>query len=169
MTNPPHSPPPRRDPAPIDAPNPSSGTRATVLSVTPAVQIPLSEFEFTYARSSGPGGQNVNKVNSKATLRWNLIGSPSLPEAVRQRFLKRYGSRVTSEGELLITSQRYRDQPRNIEDCLEKLRELLALAAVPPTPRKKTKPTRGSKERRLRDKRVQTTRKEQRRRPRLEE
>jgi ribosome-associated protein len=140
-----------------------------MLIVTPTVQIPLSEFEFTYTRSSGPGGQNVNKVNSKAALRWKIATSPTLPEAVRQRFLERYGSRVTSEGDLIITSQRYRDQPRNVEDCLEKLREMLAIAATPPVRRRKTKPTRGSQERRLKEKRVQTSRKEQRRRPRSDE
>ena len=93
-----------------------------MLIVNSRLQIPLSEFEFTYVRSSGPGGQNVNKVNSKALLRWPVIRSASLPPDVRERFLRRFASRLTTEGELLINSQRYRDQGRNADDCLEKLR-----------------------------------------------
>jgi ribosome-associated protein len=71
-----------------------------MLSVTPRIQIPLDEFEFTYARSGGPGGQNVNKVNSKAILRWNLVGSPALPDDVRERFLETFGTRVLATGEV---------------------------------------------------------------------
>jgi ribosome-associated protein len=131
--------------------------------VAPHIQIPPAEFEFTYARSSGPGGQNVNKVNSKAVLRWQATKSPSLPEAVRTRFLAKYGSRLTGDGELLITSERYRDQPRNIDDCLEKLREMLLSVAVAPKKRKKTKPSRASKERRLDSKKRDSTKKQNRR------
>ena len=120
-----------------------------MLIVTPQLRIPLAEFEFQFARSGGPGGQNVNKVNSKAVLRWSVRNSPSLPEAVRERFLRKYGSRVTTGGDLLVTSQRFRDAPRTASDCLEKLRALLAGVARPPKPRRPTRPTRGSKERRL--------------------
>lgn len=133
--------------------------------VNDRIQVPDDEFELTYTRSSGPGGQNVNKVNSRATLRWPAVASASLPADIRERFLKRYASRLTSEGELLISSQRYRDQPRNIEDCFEKLREMLLAVAVPPTRRRATKPSRGSKERRLQDKRVKSQRKDQRKIP----
>ncbi|HEY2837569.1 MAG TPA: alternative ribosome rescue aminoacyl-tRNA hydrolase ArfB [Pirellulales bacterium] len=136
-----------------------------MLVVSPRVRVPQSEFEFSYARSSGPGGQNVNKVNSKATLRWPVTRSPSLPEDVRQRFLARFGSRLTSEGELLVTSQRYRDQPRNIADCLEKLQAMLLAVATPPTPRRKTRPTRASGERRLQGKRATGEKKQNRRAP----
>jgi ribosome-associated protein len=135
------------------------------LSVNSRLRIPLAEFEFTFARSSGPGGQNVNKVNSKALLRWPIRTSPSLPQAVRDRFLGKYGNRVTSEGDLLISSQRYRDQGRNVDDCLEKLRTMLAEVASPPVRRKRTKPTRGSIERRLQTKRQQSARKQGRQRP----
>lgn len=140
-----------------------------MLTVNSRLQIPLAEFEFTYARSSGPGGQNVNKVNSKATLRWGVRGSPSLPDEVRQRFLTAYGSRVTNEGDILIVSQRYRDQAKNIDDCLEKLREMLSAVAVAPRKRRPTKPTRGSKERRLKDKRASAARKQNRGKPGREE
>jgi ribosome-associated protein len=138
-------------------------TPPTALMVNSRLRIPLDEFEFSYARSSGPGGQNVNKVNSKALLRWPVRTSPSLPEAVRQRFLSRYGNRVTTEGDLLISSQRFRDQSRNVEDCLEKLREMLVEAAVAPVRRKRTRPTRGSIQRRLDSKRRKSEKKQGRR------
>lgn len=140
-----------------------------MLVVTPRLQIPLAEFEFSYARSSGPGGQNVNKVNSKATLRWGVRGSPSLPDDVRERFLTAYGTRVTTEGDLLVVSQRFRDQAKNIDDCLEKLREMLAAVATAPRKRRATRPTRGSKERRLKDKRASSARKQFRGKPGREE
>lgn len=133
------------------------------LTVNSRLRIPLAEFEFTFARSSGPGGQNVNKVNSKALLRWPIRTSPTLPEAVRGRFLEKHGNRVTTEGDLLISSQRYRDQGRNVEDCLEKLRVMLAEAAAPPVRRKRTKPSRGSIERRLQSKRIRSDKKQGRR------
>ena len=134
-----------------------------MLVVNDHLQIPLSELTFTFSRSGGPGGQNVNKVASKATLRWDVAGSPSLPPAVRQRFEQRYASRLTVEGELLITSQRYRDQGRNIADCLEKLRTMLAEVARPPKPRRPTKPSKASRQRRLTGKRKQSEKKTQRR------
>ena len=131
--------------------------------VSRQLQIPLAEFEITFTRSSGPGGQNVNKVNSKAVLRWAVGRSPSLPEAVRERFLQKYANRLTNEGELLVTSQRYRDAPRNSQDCLEKLRTMLLGAVHPPKHRRATRPTRGSVERRLQGKRRQSTAKQNRR------
>ncbi len=133
------------------------------LMVTPRLRIPLAEFEFGFARCSGPGGQYVNKVNSKALLRWPILASPSLPEVVRERFRQRFGNRITTEGDLLITSQRYRDQARNVDDCLEKLRAMLASAAAPPMRRKRTKPSRGSIERRLGEKRRRSEKKQARR------
>lgn len=124
----------------------------SALIVSPHIHIPERELEISFARSSGPGGQNVNKVNSKAVLRWNVTHSPSLPEAVRERFLARFASRVTAMGDVVLTSDRFRDQGRNTEDCIEKLRELLMAVAHPPKQRKRTKPTRASRERRLRAK-----------------
>jgi ribosome-associated protein len=135
------------------------------LFVTPNLRIPLDEFSFTFARSGGPGGQNVNKVNSKAVLRWRVLESPSLDERVRLRFVEQNRHRITEAGELVLTSQRFRDQPRNIDDCYDKLRELLGRAAVQPKRRRPTKPTAGSRRRRLNDKRSRSATKQLRRRP----
>lgn len=134
-----------------------------MLVVSARVSIPLEEFRFAYMRSSGPGGQNVNKVSSRATLRWNVVGSPSLPDDVKARFLSAYASRITQAGEILISSQRFRDQRKNIDDCHEKLREMLAAVAPTPKVRKKRKPSRGAKERRLQDKRALAAKKQNRR------
>jgi ribosome-associated protein len=136
-----------------------------MLVVNPRLKIPLREFQFSFARSSGPGGQNVNKVSTKATLRWPVLTSPSLPEPVRERFFLRYRRRITAEGELVITSQRFRDAGRNVADCLEKLRKMLADVAVTPKRRKTTKPTRASVERRLEQKRKHSRKKRLRRKP----
>ena len=96
-------------------------------------------------------------------LRWAVSRSPALPEAVRERFLQKYANRLTTEGELLVTSQRYRDAPRNSQDCLEKLRAMLLGVAHPPKRRRATRPTRGSVERRLQGKRRQSAAKQNRR------
>jgi len=134
-----------------------------MLVVNSRLKIPLKEFQFTFARSSGPGGQNVNKVNTKALLRWPVVASPTLPEAVRRRLLEKQHRRVTAEGDLLITSQRFRDAGRNVADCLEKLRTMLAEAAIVPKRRRPTKPTRASQRRRLDAKGRQSQKKQQRR------
>lgn len=124
-----------------------------MLDINDRIRIPEEEFSWSFVRSGGPGGQNVNKVASKAVLRWNLTASPSVPDDVKSRLRERLHQRITNEGDLLITSQRYRDQDRNRLDCLEKLREMLRAAAVTPKARRKTKPSRGSHERRLENKR----------------
>jgi ribosome-associated protein len=133
-----------------------------MLTITPHLQIPLREFEFTFARSSGPGGQNVNKVNTKAQLRWPVTSSSSLPEPVRQRVLAKCRRQVTTSGDLLIVSQRFRDAGRNAADCLEKLRRILVEAAVPARPRKPTRPTRASVHRRIEGKRRLSQKKQRR-------
>jgi ribosome-associated protein len=134
------------------------------LRINSQLAIPRRELRFTFVRSSGPGGQNVNKVASKAVLRWDVRNSTSLSEAVRGRFLTRAARQINDRGELVLTSQRYRDQGRNIDDCLEKLRALVLAAVPPPKRRKKTKPTRASKEQRLVQKRA-TAEKKRRRTP----
>jgi ribosome-associated protein len=136
-----------------------------MLEVTQRIRIPLNEFQWSFVRSGGPGGQNVNKVASKAVLRWDAVNSPSLPDEVRTRFLSQQKHRVTNSGELIVTSQRYRDQERNRQDCLGKLREMIHLAVFVPRPRKPTKPSRGSKEARLRAKQMRSRVKSARRRP----
>jgi ribosome-associated protein len=140
-----------------------------MLVVNRDLRIPLREFRFSFSRSSGAGGQNVNKVNTKATLRWDVMGTASLREDVRQRFCARYHRRITSDGDLVITSQRFRDQGRNVADCLEKLRALLTEVATPPRRRRPTRPSRAGVERRLAQKRRTGVRKKHRRRPPLED
>jgi ribosome-associated protein len=134
-----------------------------MLSITPSLSIPDEEFAWTYVRAGGPGGQNVNKVSSKAVLRWNFTASPSIPDDVKARFRQREGGRITSTGDILITSQRFRDQERNRQDCLQKLAALLQGAVTPPRRRKKTRPTRGSVEARLRAKKQRSGAKASRR------
>jgi ribosome-associated protein len=139
------------------------------MEITDALQIPEGELTFTFARSGGPGGQNVNKVASKATLRWDLAANTSLPADVRDRLRARQRRRITTEGELVIQGQRFRDQARNVEDCRARLREMVLDALSVPKPRKPTKPSRGSKERRMAAKRRQAQRKAGRRTPASEE
>jgi ribosome-associated protein len=140
----------------------------TDMDITATLQIPDEELQFTFARSGGPGGQNVNKVASKAVLHWNLAANATLPPDVKERLRARHANRVTAEGELVLQGQRYRDQGRNVEDCRTKLREMVLEVLRPPRPRKATKPSRGSRERRLTTKRQQAERKARRRKPSLE-
>src|SRR5438876_706540 len=123
-----------------------------MLEINAHLRIPEHELTWTYVRSGGPGGQNVNKVASKAVLRWNVAASPSLPADVKARLRARQANRITADGDLVLTSQRYRDQERNRQDCLEKLREMVLQAAHVPRPRRPSRPTRGSKQARLRAK-----------------
>ena len=136
-----------------------------MLQVNDRISIPDEEFLWSFVRSSGPGGQNVNKVASKAVLRWDVANSPSVPEPVKARLRTLQRRRITAEGELVLSSQRYRDQERNRQDCLEKLREMVLQAATVPKPRRPTKPTRGSREARLRQKRRRSATKSVRRAP----
>ena len=135
------------------------------LDVGDAIAIPLDEFQFETSRSGGPGGQNVNKVNSKVQLRWTPAASPSLPEPVKARLLKAVAGRLTREGELLIASTRTRDQARNADDCLEKLRALIEAALRPPKSRRATRPTLASKKRRVESKQRRSDTKRGRRAP----
>lgn len=136
-------------------------TASTTLRINALISVPRSEIRFTFVRSSGPGGQNVNKVSSKAVLRW-AIASESVPEHVRRRLLVQNGRKVNDRGELVLSSQRYRDQGKNIEDCLDKLRIMLLTAATLPKRRKKTAMPRGAREARLKEKRVTSDKKRNR-------
>lgn len=127
------------------------------------IELPLREFTFSFARSSGPGGQNVNKVNSKAILTWDVGASTGLPAGVKARFLQRFGSRLTTEGLLVLSSDRFRDQQKNVADVCDKLRAMLREVAVPPKIRQATKPTRGAVEERLRSKQKRSEKKRLRR------
>lgn len=140
-----------------------------LLDVTQRIRIPCREFGWSAARSSGPGGQNVNKVNSKVTVRWKLVASESLPADVKERFIARYRRRMTVEGELVLSSERFRDQSKNADDCLQKLRELLSSVATAPKPRRAVKRTKASQQRRIADKRERTETKQRRKPPRMEE
>jgi ribosome-associated protein len=123
----------------------------TGIYINDRLTIAEEELQWSYARSSGPGGQNVNKVNSKATLRWVPVEG-AVSSAVWNRFLhlaKRY---ITNEGEVVIQSQEHRDQPQNVEACRTKLQALLRAAYVAPKRRIKTKPSRASQRRRLDEK-----------------
>ena len=120
-----------------------------MLDINDRIHIPEDEFSWSYVRSGGPGGQNVNKVASKAVLRWNVLASPSLPPDVKARLQQQQRHRITGDGDLLLSSQRYRDQERNRLDCLDKLRAFVLQATAVPKVRKKTKASRASKERRL--------------------
>ena len=141
----------------------------TWLVVNSRLRVPQDEFEFRFDRSSGPGGQNVNKVNTKVTLRWRITTSTSLPEFIRERLIQQNRRRITTSGDLLVTSQRFRDQRRNIDDCLEKLRNMLDEATVVRKKRKPTKATKGSRERRLKEKRARSESKQRRKSPRMDD
>jgi len=139
-----------------------------VLIVTQRIQIPEQELQMAFTRSSGPGGQNVNKVNSKAILTWSFQESKALPGEVRDRFVAKFGKRISGDGELQISSQRYRDQPRNIEDCRQRLVEMITSVVAAPVKRKPSQPSRGAQRRRLQEKKVRSDHKATRRKPRLE-
>ncbi len=147
--------------------NSNSSAAGNTLIVTETICIPHVELDFTYSRSSGPGGQNVNKVNTRVQMRWDATQSTALPEEVRKRFLEQNRSRVTTDGMILITSQRYRTQIRNVEDCLDKLRSLVLRATLVQKKRKPTRRTAASKRRRLADKRKRSERKQMRQSPKL--
>jgi ribosome-associated protein len=137
----------------------------SVLRIDDRLAIPLDEFRWEYSRSGGPGGQNVNKVNSKVQLRWNPTTSPSLPGPVRARLLELVGNRLTVDGDLLVSAQTSRDQARNVDACLAKVRDLVLAAARPPKVRRPTRPTRASRARRAEQKARRSETKRARRSP----
>ncbi len=137
-----------------------------MIRVTRSIAIPESELVFEFVRSSGPGGQNVNKVATAVQLRFDAMRSPSLPDRVKERLPKVAGRRLTGDGLIVIDARRYRTQQRNRQDAIDRLVALLRRAAARPKPRRATKPTRAAKERRLTEKKQRGRRKRERsRRP----
>jgi ribosome-associated protein len=127
------------------------------------MRIPRERLEFRFSRSGGPGGQNVNKVATKAELRFRLDEADWIPERVRARLRKLQARRINSDGDFVITSSRYRSQARNVEDCVEKLRACLVGASQQRKRRIPTTPSKGAKRRRMESKREQSERKSRRR------
>ena len=125
--------------------------------VIPGLEIPEGELEFVASRSGGPGGQNVNKVSSRVTLRFDVGHSGSLNEEQRTRIQRRLATRINKDGVLQVTSQRTRSQDLNRADAIERFEELLGAALREDKPRVKTRATRSSKEERLKEKRKRTT------------
>lgn len=120
-----------------------------MIAVTDTIFLDESEIEESFIRSSGPGGQNVNKVSSAVQIRFDARRSRSLPDAVAVRLMRLAGSKLTQDGIIVITAQRHRDQARNRVDAVERLVELIREAVPPPVPRRATRPTKASKEKRL--------------------
>jgi len=133
------------------------------LKVTGRLTIPVRELSISFARSGGPGGQNVNKVASKVVLRFNVATSEALGDARRKLLLERLANRLTKGGDLLIHASSYREQGRNEDDARQRLADVLQQALHVPKIRKKTRPTKGSKRRRLDAKRQRGDRKRERR------
>jgi ribosome-associated protein len=123
-----------------------------MIPITDRLSIEDDEIEVRHARASGPGGQHVNKTSTAIELRFDVRGSPSLPEDVRQRLERLAGSRLTQEGVLVLFAQEHRSQEMNRQAAIERLVELIRRASERPRPRKATKPTYASKLRRLQGK-----------------
>ena len=123
------------------------------------IKIPFSEFTFTFARSGGAGGQNVNKVNSKVILHWRIDETQACYAGVIERFKERFGQFITQDGEVQIVSQKNRSQKDNIDDCIEKLHAMINEVARPPKVRRATKPKRSAVLKRLNSKKKDSEKK----------
>ena len=133
--------------------------------IFPTFTISEHELMSTFVRSSGAGGQNVNKVSTKAVLKWNVLNSKDIPLSVKNRFLKRWSSRISTKGELVLTSDKSRSRLKNFETVLERLQEMIQAVIDPPKKRIKKKPSKSSIERRLKEKKVRSDLKKTRIKP----
>lgn len=131
------------------------------IRISDHLTVPDEQLHWSFARSSGPGGQNVNKVNSKATMRW-IPDHETFPSGVWKRFREKAKRFLTTDGHVVIQSQEHREQPQNVESCRTKLRVLLQASLVAPTRRIKTKPSLGARRRRLDNKRKLSDKKKSR-------
>ena len=124
-----------------------------MIKITDDIAIGEEEIKFKFVRSSGPGGQNVNKVSTAVQLRFNVVDSLTLPSDIRSRLMVLAGNRITEEGILVIDAQQYSTQERNRQAAIDRLVNIIKEASIPPKVRRKTKPSAGSKKRRLESKR----------------
>jgi ribosome-associated protein len=134
-----------------------------MISIDDSLALEEWEISETFIRASGPGGQNVNKVASATQLRFDMRGSPSLPEPVKARLARLAGSRLTQDGVIVITARRFRSQERNRDDARQRLVALIRRAAEPPRPRRETRPSAAQRRRRLAAKMRRSAVKQQRR------
>jgi ribosome-associated protein len=140
-----------------------------MIEITPDVYLDENELHYEFMRASGPGGQNVNKVATAVQLRFDVQGSPSLPEAVKPRLAKLAGKRMKTDGSLLIEAKRYRTQEQNRQDAEQRLIKLIQRALEKPKPRKPTRPSAAAREKRLAEKKRRSDLKRSRKGPSLDE
>ena len=142
---------------------------ADAIRITEELEIPDSEIGFRYSRSSGPGGQNVNKVATKVTLLFSVTDSPVLSQTQRDRIMDRLGNRIAKDGTLHVTSERHRTRSANQRDAIRRFTELLAGALTPPKRRRRTKVPTSERRKRVESKRRRSEKKRLRRKPSLDD